>query len=93
MQSKIIKGIEFRKSTRIGKKYMARTKNGKWVHFGALGYQHYKDKIGFYSNLNHLDSQRRKNYRTRHKSIKNSKGVPFYKIPGTAAYYSYYYLW
>lgn len=95
MRSKIINGIEFRKSTRQGKKYMAKpvSKNTPWVHFGALSYQHFKDVIGFYKHLDHGDAARRKNYRTRHKAIKNSKGVPFYKIKGTAAYYSYYYLW
>jgi hypothetical protein len=32
----------FKKSTRKDKKYMT-TYNGKTVHFGQIGYEHYKD--------------------------------------------------
>lgn len=58
--------LEFLRSTRKGKKYMVKVGN-KTVHFGALGYQQYHDKIGLYSSLNHNDPARRKLYRARHK--------------------------
>ena len=36
--------------------------------FGNVNYQHYYDKIGKYSNLDHLDPKRLKLYDIRHKS-------------------------
>lgn len=53
------------KSTRKGKKYMVLTKNGI-IHFGALPYQHFKDKLGIYSSLNHYDPKRKERYYKRH---------------------------
>jgi hypothetical protein len=78
------------KSTRAGKKYSvyvtSEKGNPKLIHFGALGYQHYKDKIGLYSDLDHLDKGRRKNYRSRHQHDRiNDKNTP--------GYWSWHYLW
>jgi len=39
----------------------------KKVSFGNIHYEHYYDKVGKYSYLNHLDIERRKNYYKRHK--------------------------
>ena len=52
----------FKKSTRKNKKYDA-YKDGKYlVSFGDSRYKQYKDKIGDYSHLDHLDKKRRDNY-------------------------------
>jgi hypothetical protein len=64
-----------------------RTDSGfKLIHFGDRRYQHYYDKIGFWSNLNHNDQKRRASYRARH-------SVTDYKNKNTAAYWSWYKLW
>jgi hypothetical protein len=38
----------------------------KLFSFGASGYEHYYDRLGLYSNLNHLDKKRRELYYKRH---------------------------
>lgn len=83
--------VRFERSKTSGKKYDAVLKNkqtGKErrIHFGALGYQHYKDKaLGLYSHLNHNDKSRRSRYRTRH------KGENLYKF--SSGYFAWKYLW
>lgn len=69
--------FEFRKSTRKNKKYMAKVGN-KWVHFGQLGYEHYYDAtpLHLYSNLNHLDPRRRRNFKARHEATRHKKYSP-----------------
>ena len=60
--------------------------NKKLIHFGAIGYQQYKDKLGRYSAYDHLDKKRRDRYRVRHsKDNINDKNYP--------GYWSYHYLW
>lgn len=83
--------IKFSRSDRKGKKYKAEV-YGKIVHFGALGYQQYHDKIGLYSSLDHNDIKRRKRYRDRHKKIMIGS-IPAYRIKYTPAWFSWYYLW
>lgn len=80
-----------KKSTRNGKKYMAKV-GDKWVHFGALGYAQYHDKIGYYSTLDHDDKARRKRYQDRHKKIMIGS-TPAYKVKYTPAWFSWHYLW
>ena len=78
-------GIDFyAPSTKKHKKYDAIVNNKKYS-FGDNRYQHYYDKIGYYSHLNHFDRIRRLNYRNRHK---NDKLNEF-----SSGYFSYYYLW
>jgi hypothetical protein len=86
--------LEFRKSTRKGKKYMVYY-NGKWIHFGSIFYEHFFDKtpINLYSNLNHLDKDRRKNYLSRAKGIVDGSGNLTWKDKNSANYYSIKYLW
>ncbi len=69
--------FEFRKSTRKNKKYMAKVGN-KWVHFGQLGYEHYYDStpLQLYSDWNHLDPKRRKNFKARHEATRHKKYSP-----------------
>ena len=63
------------------------------VNFGSIDHEHYEDKIGFYSHLNHYDEDRRKAYRKRHSKIKLADGKPAYKKPFTPAWFSWNYLW
>ena len=60
--------IIFKKSSNKSKKYTAILPDGKKIHFGAAGYQHYRDDtpLKLYSNLNHLDTKRRDLYYKRH---------------------------
>ena len=65
--------------------YVKRIKEGiKLIHFGDKRYGQYKDMIGNYSHLDHLDKKRRDNYYARHG--KESR-------MGTAKYFSHKYLW
>jgi len=68
-------------------------------------YRQYEDKTGLnlYSHLNYKGNvpddeaeEKRKNYRARHKKIMTKvkgKKVPAYKVPYSASYMSYYFLW
>ena len=71
-------------STRKNKKYDV-YKNGKYfLSFGQLPYEHYFDKIGYYSHLNHQNIERKRLYYARmgKTTDKNS-----------AKYWSNKYLW
>ena len=84
------------KSSRPKKKYSVYVlKDGKrrLIHFGNTDYQHYHDKLGEYSNLNHNDKERRKRYLSRAKGIKNKRGELTWKDKNSANYYSVKYLW
>jgi len=61
-------------------------KNGKkrLIHFGDSRYQQFEDKLGHYSNLNHYDKKRQKNYFSRHGDTKDKN---------TAKYWSHKILW
>jgi hypothetical protein len=73
-------------STRNNKKYDV-YKHGKYVlSFGDMRYQHYKDKLGNYSNLDHNDEVRRKKFRDRF-------GGRDHNNPDKALYWSWNYLW
>lgn len=64
-----------KKSTRKNKKYdVFDSSQGKkyLFSFGDNRYQHYFDKIGDYSHLNHLDEKRRKAYYMRHPKTYNT---------------------
>jgi hypothetical protein len=86
------KFLRFEKSHFKNKKYNAvllNKESGKErkVPFGAIGYEQYKDSTGLnlYSKLNHLDKDRRKRYRERHKGEEKNKF--------SSGYWSYKYLW
>jgi hypothetical protein len=75
---------QFFPSTRKFKKYDV-YKNGKYiVSFGDKRYQQYKDKIGYYSELDHLDKKRRLRYYQRH-----GKDA----VVESAKWFSHKYLW
>jgi len=74
------------------KKYDAILKNKltnklKLVPFGQKSYEHYKDNtlLKLYSDFDHLDKERRKNYRLRHKGEDKNKF--------SSGYFSWKYLW
>lgn len=69
-------------STRKGKKYdvMSLNKAGDKLDydlsFGSAKHQHFKDKLGGYSELDHNDEKRRENYFKRHGSHNNDLSSP-----------------
>ena len=79
-----IDGITFKKSKTKNKKYDAFKDGKKLASFGDKRYLHYKDKIGMYSSLNHLDKDRRRRYYARH-----GRQATRY----SAKYFSHKYLW
>jgi hypothetical protein len=84
--SKEVEGFTFRApSKRKSKKYDAFDENGQYItSFGDKRYQHFFDRIGFYSHLNHLDVDRLDRYYKRH-------GVDFeLRSP---KFFSHAYLW
>jgi len=86
--------MEFKKSTRKGKKYMVNY-NGKWIHFGDSQMQQYFDSVPLklYSNLNHNDKKRQSSYLSRAKGIKNKQGQLTWRDKNSANYYSVHFLW
>lgn len=88
--------VEFEKSPNKTKKYRALIFDGegvKYVDFGAIGYEQYRDKIGLYSHLDHRDKTRRQNYRDRHGKIKLADGRIAKDVKYTSAWFSWNYLW
>lgn len=55
--------VELYESTRKNKKYMVKSPDGKWVHFGQKGYQDFTA---------HGDEKRRENFRKRNALWKNA---------------------
>ena len=87
--------MNFKKSTRLGKKYMVITPNGKTIHFGSLSNEHYKDTtgLGLYTHLNHNDEKRRASYLARARGIKDKNGNLTWKNKNSSNYYSVKFLW
>ena len=87
--------MDFKKSTRKGKKYMVVAPNGKTIHFGSLSNEHYKDTtgLGLYTHLNHNDEKRRKSYLARAKGIKDKNGNLTWKDKNSANCFSVRFLW
>jgi len=88
----MVKVFYSKKVTPSNKKYSVITPKGRLIHFGARGYEHYFDRFGKYSHLNHLDKERRRLYRLRHSKVRDKYGFA-YKNKESPAYYSYRYLW
>lgn len=86
--------IEIKKSTHSGKKYMA-FYNNKWIHFGDLNYQHFRDStpLKLYSFLDHNDEKRRKSYLARAMGIKDKQGNLTYNNKNSSNYWSVHFLW
>lgn len=69
--------IKLRVSTRKNKKYMIEDPDGKWIHFGQMGYEDY---------TKHKDKDRRKSFRSRNRAWRYA---PIY----TPRNLSYWLLW
>ena len=85
---------QFKKSSRVGKKYMVMY-NGDWIHFGDSHMEQYRDStgLGLYSHLDHGDEARRRSYVARAMGIRDGKGRLTWNNPYYANYYSINYLW
>lgn len=82
-----LKGFVFTApARRKDKKYSVYHPDGKYItSFGALGYEQYKDKIGYYSKDDHMDKKRRDNYRRRHANDNLDRL--------SAGYFAWHFLW
>lgn len=89
-----MKELLFQKSKRKNKKYDVYNENGEYItSFGDKRFQHFKDKIGMYSHLNHNDEKRRKAYRKRHAGVKLKDGSRAIDKKLSPAWFSYKLLW
>jgi hypothetical protein len=82
----------YEKSTRKDKKLMTKV-NNKLIHFGNPEYQHFKDKTGIWSKLDHGNKERRKNYLTRSAGIKDKNGKLTKDDPESPNYHARKILW
>lgn len=87
--------MQFKKSTRKGKKYMVVAPNGETIHFGDIKMQQYKDTtgLGLYTHLNHNDEKRRASYLARAKWIRNKASELTWKDKNSSNYYAVKFLW
>lgn len=85
---------EFKKSTRLNKKYMVKVDN-EWIHFGDTRYQHFFDRVPLklYNHLNHNDKERRRRYLARAKGIVDKNGKLTADNPKSPNYWSIRFLW
>ena len=85
---------QFKKSNAKNKKYSVITPSGKKIHFGDKNYFHFKDTaLGLFTNLNHNDKKRQKNYCTRSAGIKDKQGKLTKNNKESPNHYSMRYLW
>lgn len=93
------KGIKFVVPKKGYKKYTAILPNGKRVSFGDRRYEHYKDQIPKnlggkkWSQKDHKDKERRRNYRKRHGALKCKDGKKCISKKYSPAWFSYHFLW
>lgn len=75
-------------SPRKEKKYAVYVRDGRGgkrlIHFGSREHQHFRDKIGAFSHLDHGDPERRKRYYQRHGQARSKD---------TAKWWSHHILW
>jgi hypothetical protein len=84
------------KSKLSGKKYsvyVMRNNKKVLIHFGDSNMQHFKDKLGVWSKLDHNDKQRRKNFLTRTAGITNKQGEKTANNKNYANYWARRILW
>jgi hypothetical protein len=67
-------------STRKGKKYDVYKDNKYVCSFGARDMEHYKDRLGYYSHLDHNDPVRRQAFKNRFRRLisRNDKSSGIY---------------
>lgn len=84
---------DYKVSTNKNKKLMVIV-NGKTIHFGQKGYQHFFDKTKLLDkNLNHKDKKRRERYLSRSKKIVDKNGKLTMNNPNSANYHAIRVLW
>lgn len=75
------------------------TSKKKTIQFGHRDYEHFKDSVpksmggGLWTDKNHGDLKRRKNYRTRHSKIMLLNGSLAYEKKFSPSWFSFYFLW
>jgi len=87
-----IGGYDYERSTRPGKKLMVRVGN-KLIHFGDADSEHYRDRTGIWSSLDHNDKTRRANYLKRSAGIRDGKGQLTKDNPMSPNFHSRKILW
>lgn len=88
-----VDGRTYYLSTRADKKLMVRV-NGKLVHFGQAGAEHYYDRSGLLPPaLNHGDAQRREDYLKRSGGIRDAYGFRTADNPTKPNYHARRVLW
>jgi len=89
--------LVFEKSSRKNKKYRVTiikpNDEKQKIEFGDIRYKNYKDRIGLYSNLDHLDINRRQKYLARATKIKNKQGQLTSNIVFSPNWFSINFLW
>jgi len=91
--SKTIDGYTYERSTAKGKKLMVEV-DGKKIHFGQDGYEHFRDRTGLLpKHLNHNDKARRQNYLARTSKIKRKDGSNTANDPKSANFHARKVLW
>lgn len=73
-------------STKKNKKYDVYLDDKYLLSFGDIRYQQYKDRLGYYSKLNHNDPERRDLYKTRHHH-------DHINDPNYPGFWSWWFLW
>ena len=87
--------MKFEKSKLKNKKYSVITPKGKKINFGDKRFQQFKDStgLGLYSDLDHNDKKRKKNYCKRSGNIKDKKGNLTKNDKESPNYYARKFLW
>lgn len=85
----------FKSSAKFKKYSVYVMKNGikTLIHFGDSRCNQYKDKLKFYTKLDHNDKDKRKNYLARAKGISDKNGNLTYKDKNSANYWAIKILW
>lgn len=86
---------KFEKSKKKNKKYSVITPKGNKIDFGDKRYKHFKDTtdLKLYSDLNHNDKKRQKNYCKRSGAIKDKNNKLTKNNKESSNYYSRTFLW
>ena len=83
---------DYKQSTRAGKKLMVLV-DGKTIHFGDASAEHFKDRTGIWSQLDHRDKKRRSSYLARSAGIRDGQNRLTKDNPLSPNYHSRRVLW
>jgi hypothetical protein len=83
---------DYTKSTRAGKKLMVEVQ-GKTIHFGSSAMEHYKDRTGIWSHLDHNDMKRQASYLSRSAGIRDKQGRLTKDNPLSSNYHARRVMW